>query len=296
MHVLLVKVKPQKDRLDQFIAASLKTLSRSKANKLIKEGNILVNGTLLTPDYRVHKGDRITIEIPPDKTISLKPEKIPLKIIFEDDFILVIDKQPGLVVHPTIDHPSGTLVNAIISHLKDFDQNSFRPGIIHRLDKDTSGLIVVAKTKAALENLKNQFKIRQVEKKYIALVSGQVAKEKGLITGLINRHPKYKQKFIVDNEGKEAQTEYKVLKRFVGYTLLELTPLTGRTHQIRVHLAYIGHPIVGDKLYGGKMLLSRQFLHAAFLELVHPQTKQRLVFKTELPEDLDKILAKLETN
>lgn len=295
MQVLVVKIKPQKDRLDQYISSSLKNLSRSKANKLVKEGNILVNGISLTPDYRVRKGDKISIEIPPERSISLKQENIPLKIVFEDKDFIVIDKQPGLVVHPTLDHPTGTVVNALISHLGKIEVNDFRPGIVHRLDKNTSGLLVVAKNNAVLENLKTQFKTRQVEKKYIALATGVLPKEKGIIEGSISRHPKFKQKFTVVAEGgKEAKTEYRVLRRFKKFTLLELKPMTGRTHQLRVHLANFGHPIAGDKLYGGRMILTRQFLHAAYLHFTHPTTGKRLTFVSVLPEDLDIVLQKLD--
>ena len=219
MQVLIVKVKPQKDRLDQYVSDSIKNLSRSKANKLIKEGNIRVNNVLLTPDYRVKKGDKVTVEIPPDKQVSLKAENIPLKIVFEDNDIIVVDKQPDLVVHPTLNHPTGTLVNALISHLGNFEDESFRPGIVHRLDKDTSGLIVIAKNQESLDSLKKQFKTRVVEKHYAALVVGSVPKEKGTIVGPIARHQKFKQKFVVSPEGKDATTEYTVVKRFPKYTV-----------------------------------------------------------------------------
>lgn len=293
MQVLQVKVKPQKDRLDQYVSDSIKTLSRSKANKLIKAGHILVNKISLTPDYRVRKNDKITVEVPAEPSVSLKAENIPLTIIYEDTEVIVIDKQPGLVVHPTLDHPSGTLVNAVLSHLGKFAERSFRPGIVHRLDKNTSGVLVVAKNQESLEILKSQFKKHQVEKKYIALVSGRVEKEKGVISQGIERHPKFKQKFIASSEGKEAVTEYRVLQRFDRFTLLELRPLTGRTHQLRVHLSNLGHPIVGDKLYGGKMLLSRQFLHAVELSFDHPKTKKRMRFEAKLPEDLEKVLSRI---
>lgn len=294
MHVLFVKIKPQNDRLDQYVAAQLKNISRSKANKLVKEGNILVNGARMTPAYRVRKADKISIEIPPKSVVSLQAENIPLKIVFEDKDLVVVDKQPGLVVHPTVNHPSGTLVNAIISHLRDLPQDNFRPGIVHRLDKDTSGLMVIAKNPNSLEFLKKQFQAREVEKSYIALVGGSLAKEKGIIETSIERHPKFKQMFAVSKEGKPAKTEYKIFKRYKKYTLLTLRPLTGRTHQLRVHLSSIGHPIVGDKLYGGRMLLSRQFLHASQLSFAHPKKLKKLTFVSELPEQLSKILEKLD--
>ncbi|HSX57748.1 MAG TPA: RluA family pseudouridine synthase [Candidatus Saccharimonadales bacterium] len=293
MQVLKVSVKPKLDRLDQFVSSQIKVLSRSKANKLIKEGFIRVNEASLEPSYKVRKGDKIVVEIPVEKEVSLKAENIPLDFVYEDKDLLVIDKPAGLVTHPTLDHPSGTVVNALLSHLGSFDQESNRPGIVHRLDKNTSGLLVVAKNQDSLEALKEQFKKRVVEKKYLALVGGRVEKEKGEIKGSIQRHPKFKQKFIVGESGKEAVTDYKVVERFSNFTLVELTPKTGRTHQIRVHLSHLGHPIVGDKLYGGKMLLSRQFLHAGELAFVQPTSKKKLKFTSNLPDELKKVLAKL---
>ncbi len=293
MQVLKVTVKPQKDRLDQFVADLVKNLSRSAAKKLIKEGYILVDGQVSDPAYKVRKGDTIKVEIPAAKEVSLKPEKIPLTIIYEDQELLVVDKPPNLVTHPTLDHPSGTLVNAILNHLKDLKSDDLRPGIVHRLDKNTSGVVVVAKTQTALENLKKQFKDREVSKTYISLVTGRVEKEVGVIKEKIDRHPKFRSKFTVSKGGREATTKYKVLERFDKFTLLELKPLTGRTHQIRVHLSHIGHPVVGDKLYGGKMLLGRQFLHAAKLELTHPTSGKRMKFESTLPSDLESCLKKL---
>ncbi len=295
MQVLNVKVKPQKDRLDQFVSDSIKTISRSQAKKLIKDGFISVNGQLIDPAYKVRKGDKVKIEVPATREVSLKAENIPLKIIFEDNDILIVDKPAGLVTHPTLDHPTGTLVNALLYHLKDLEVEDLRPGIVHRLDKNTSGVLIVAKTSDSLEKLKKQFKDKEVNKTYIALVSGRVEKEKGKIETKIDRHPKFRSKFAVSDEGKEASTNYKVLKRFDKFTLVELKPETGRTHQIRVHLSHFGHPIVGDKLYGGRMLINRQFLHAQTLELSHPKTGKVVTFYSELPKDLKDLLAKLES-
>lgn len=295
MQVLKVTVKPQKDRLDQFVADLVKNLSRSAAKKLIKEGYILVDGQVSDPAYKVRKGDTIKVEIPAAKEVSLKPEKIPLTIIYEDQELLVVDKPPNLVTHPTLDHPSGTLVNAILNYLKDLKSDDLRPGVVHRLDKNTSGVVVVAKTQTALENLKKQFRDREVSKTYISLVTGRVEKEVGVIKEKIDRHPKFRSKFTASEGGREATTEYKVLERFDKFTVLELKPLTGRTHQIRVHLSHIGHPVVGDKLYGGKMLLGRQFLHAAKLELTHPTSGKRMRFESALPSDLENFLKKLKS-
>ncbi len=295
MHVIKVKIKPQLDRLDQFVSSEIKELTRSKAKKLIKDGFILVNNSQVDPSYKIHKGDLLKVEIPATAKVSLVAQDIPLKIIFEDKDLLVVDKQPGLVVHPTLDHPSGTLVNALLAHLGEFsNDSSLRPGIVHRLDKDTSGLIVVAKNQEALDNLKSQFKSREVHKKYLALVQGKIAKETGEIVGKIERHPKFKSKFIVSEKGKEATTHYKVLER-VGdkFTLVQLEPLTGRTHQLRVHLSHIGHTIIGDKLYGGRMLVSRQFLHASEITFSHPTSGKILHFESSLPTDLSTFLTKI---
>lgn len=294
MQVIKVRVKPQKDRLDQFVSDSIKPISRTQAKKLVKEGYILVNDQISNPAYKVRKGDRITVELPVREEISLQAEKIPLKIIYEDLDILVIDKPPFIVTHPTLDHPSGTIVNAVLNHLADIEESDLRPGIVHRLDKNTSGVLVIAKNKTALDKLKDQFKTKTVKKSYIALVDGRLDKEVGKIEEKIDRHPKFRSKFSVSKEGREAVTDYKVLKRYPKATLLQLQPQTGRTHQLRVHLSHIGHPIVGDKLYGGKMLLSRQFLHASSLELNHPKTGGRMTFKSALAKDLQTLLDKLD--
>ena len=296
MQVLKIIVKPQRDRLDQVISDQIKSLSRSQAKKLINEGYITVNDHPTDPSYQVSKGDTIKIEIPAPAAVELKAENIPLTIVYEDADLLVVDKPDNLVVHPTLDHPNGTVVNALLNHLniKNLETSNLRPGIVHRLDKDTSGLLVVGKNMQATDNLKKQFKEHSVMKKYLALVGGIVEKETGLVDQKIARHPKFRSKFTVSPEGREARTEYRVLKRFKNATLLELTPFTGRTHQLRVHLASIGHPILGDKLYGGRMLLNRQFLHASYLSFIHPKKRVKLEFESPLPADLSAFLEKVE--
>ena len=216
----------------------------------------------------------------------------------------MIDKPAGLVVHPTVGHPNGTLVNALLSHwnppslklrrtsLPGLGEN-LRPGIVHRLDKDTSGLIVVAKTRDSLENLKTQFENHLVKKTYLALVEGQMNPLEGTINAKIDRHPKNPMKFMVSSGGKDSETHYKVLKETPKFSYLELKPKTGRTHQIRVHLSALGHPIVGDNLYGGKKLLRRQFLHATTLELTSPSSSEKLVFTSPLSSDLQLFLDEL---
>jgi len=298
MRVVEVKIKPKEDRLDKFLPKLSKKLSRSQSKKLIKEGSILVNDSKVDPDYSVKKGDKIKIEIPPPKPSYILPQNIPLKIIYEDESILVIDKKEGLVIHPTTDHPDLTLVNALLHYLKKKNLptsgETLRPGIVHRLDKDTSGLLVIAKTNQALISLKNQFKSRLVEKKYLVLVGGKLEPMVGTIIKPIARHLKNRKKFTIAKEGKEAITQYKVLK-YVGqsFSLLEAQPKTGRTHQLRVHFSHLGHPIVGDKLYKGKFA-PRLFLHATYLGFVHPRSREKVFFDSPLPDSLNKILNKFE--
>lgn len=296
MRQILIRVKPKEARLDKYLAETSKQMSRSQAKKLIKDNFIQVNDHSVEPDYELNRGDAIKIEIPPPKPTQVLPENIPLDIIYEDQFIIVIDKDAGMVVHPTLDHPDGTLVNALLFHLKkqtlpETGEN-LRPGIVHRLDKGTSGLIVVAKDQEALGNLKNQFKERKVIKKYIALVTGRIEPSRGEIKGPIERHPKNRKKFVVSESGKEATTYYSKEEDSGGSnSLIEVQPKTGRTHQIRVHLASIGHPVVGDKLYGGRMA-SRMFLHASYIEFSHPHTKKTISFTSSLPKKLNEILEK----
>jgi len=296
MREIEIKIKPSENRLDKFLAAKIKSLTRSQAKKLIKTGFILVNNQPISPDYKLKRADIVKIEIPPPAPTQLKPEKIPLKIVYEDPSLLVIDKEAGMVTHPTLDHPKSTLVNALLFYLKKIPEmdESLRPGIVHRLDKGTSGLLVVAKTKEALDSLKAQFKGRRVVKKYLALVSGTVEPPAGRINKPIARHSINRRKFTISSSGREAITDYKVLKACnSSYSLVEIEPKTGRTHQIRVHLAGVGHPIVGDKLYGGPAA-PRMFLHASYLEFTHPKTGERVNFSSELPSELVDILGKIK--
>lgn len=295
MREIRIGVKPKEERLDKFISAKIKTLTRSQAKKLIKKGFILVNKRQADPSYGIKKNDLISVEVPPPKPFEIKPERLPLKVVSEDELILVIEKEAGMVVHPTTDHASGTLVNAILYHLKEapsFGEN-LRPGIVHRLDKGTSGIMVVGKTQEALDDLKSQFKARSVVKKYITLVGKKLEPPVGTIEKPIGRHKVQRNKFMVDPDGRNATTHYKVLE-YIGnsYSLVEAQPKTGRTHQIRVHLSSIGYPIVGDKLYGGKAA-PRLFLHANYLEFNHPRTKRRVSFGSPLPGKLKDMLKKI---
>jgi len=297
MRQIKITVKPREIRIDKFLALKIKNLTRSQVKKLIKESNILVNNSRVDPDYEIQKGDTVKVELPlPKNPLEIKPQEIPLNVVFEDKNLLVLDKEKGMVVHPSVGHPTGTLVNALLARyqkLPDFGK-SLRPGIVHRLDKETSGLILVAKDQDSLEELKKQFKNHTVIKKYTALVVGRLEPEIGTIEKPIARHPVVRNKFIVDQSGREAKTDYKVIEHIGDkFTLLEVSPKTGRTHQIRVHFSNLGHPILGDKLYGGKPA-GRMFLHATYLEFTHPKTGKATIFSSPLPSKLVSILDKIK--
>ena len=280
-------------RLDKYVCARVPELSRTRVQKLIAAGNITVNGQPAKPGLRLNPGDRIDIDIPPAPPRELKPEAIPLKIIYEDDDLLVVDKPAGLTVHPAPGHPAHTLVNAILAHFPHLADigDSLRPGVVHRLDKDTSGVMLVAKNQAAQADLARQFKSHSVTKAYLALVKGRLEPENGIIEADIGRDPHNRKKMAVVAAGREARTEYRVIKYIGGYTLLEIMPETGRTHQIRVHLAAIGFPVVGDKVYGVESPhLSRQFLHASRLGFKLPSSGEYVEFESKLPPDLEKAL------
>jgi len=279
-------------RLDKYLTQVLPQFSRAYVQKLIVQGYILVNGQRTKANQRLSNVDKITVELPP---LHLHPlaEPIPLTIIYEDEDILVIDKPAGLTVHPAPGHPSHTLVNAILAHCPSLAMSNelMRPGIVHRLDKDTSGLIVIAKNDSAREYLSAQFKNRTVIKGYLVLVKGRLYPEQGIIEAPIGRDPHSRRRMAIVETGKEATTRYQVRKYLDDYTLVEVTPLTGRTHQIRVHLSAIGYPVVGDSLYRTKSAdLNRQFIHAYRLGFYLPSTKQYQEFIAPLPVDLERAL------
>ena len=286
-------------RLDKFVSEKCLGLSRSQAQKIIDDGFVVVNGLIEKASHKTETGERIEITLPPSAPSGLLPEAIPVKILFEDDDLLVIDKPAGLTVHPAPGHPSHTLVNAVLSHLSEIEEEGdvIRPGIVHRLDKDTSGLMLVAKNNVALANLSDQFKSRSVKKVYITLVKGIIKPEKGVIDAPIGRDSGDRKKMAVTGEsrGRQARTNYRVL-RYVGKnSLLEITPETGRTHQIRVHLAAIGYPVFGDITYGKKSaFLNRQFLHAHRIGFYLPSSGKFVEFESPLPEDLEKALKELD--
>jgi 23S rRNA pseudouridine1911/1915/1917 synthase len=280
-------------RLDKYVAEKCLELSRSQAQKLVADGNITVNDRVAKSGVKLHVGDRVKIILPPPPPSPLSPEAIPLNIIYEDNDLLVIDKPAGLPIHPAPGHYSHTLVNAILSyvpHLPESD-DSLRPGIVHRLDKDASGVMVVAKNSMAQVNLINQFKTRSVVKAYLVLVKGHLTPGEGVIEAPIGRDPRNRKRMAVVAEGKEARTQYYVIKHVGDYTLVEVRPETGRTHQIRVHLPAIGYPVVGDPVYGVKSpRLSRPFLHACRLGFKLPSSGEYVEFTSNLPPDLEQAL------
>jgi len=283
-------------RLDKYVVEKHPELSRTQAQKLIADGYILVNGRVAKAGVKLNFGDRISIIIPPTPPSPLAAEAIPLKIIYEDNDLLVIDKPAGLTVHPAPGHYSHTLVNAILSHFPHLADigDSLRPGIVHRLDKETSGVMLVAKNRAAQLNLANQFKTHSVVKAYLVLVKGHLTPEHGVIEAPIGRDPSNRKRMTVVAKGREARTQYSVVKYIGNYTLLEVSPETGRTHQIRVHLLAIGYPVVGDPVYGVRSAyLSRQFLHASRLGFSLPSTGEYVEFTSDLPPDLAQALKKI---
>jgi 23S rRNA pseudouridine1911/1915/1917 synthase len=279
-------------RLDKYLTVVLPQFSRAYSQGLIRQGHVLINGQTAKASQRLRENDRITVELPPLPGHPLA-EPIPLTVIYEDQDILVIDKPAGLTVHPAPGHPGHTLVNAILALCPDLTASGdvMRPGIVHRLDKDTSGLIVVAKNDFARDYLAAQFKSRTVTKEYLVLVKGRLSPEQGIIEAPIGRDPYRRKRMAIVEAGRQATTQYQVREYLDGYTLVEVSPLTGRTHQIRVHLSAIGYPVVGDPIYGIKSAhLDRQFIHACNLGLRLPSTKQYQEFASPLPADLERAL------
>lgn len=289
-------IKEAGSRLDKTVA-DLSELSRAQANDAIKSGIILVNGQAAKAKYTVKTGDIITYEIPEEEVLDYQAEDIPLEVIYEDEDLAIINKPQGMVVHPSAGHSSGTMVNALLYQIKDLSSINgvVRPGIVHRIDKDTSGLLMVAKNDAAHQALADELKAKKSLRKYFAIVHGNLPNDRGVIEAPIGRSEKDRKKQAVIAKGKDAVTRFQVIERFGDYTLVELTLETGRTHQIRVHMAYIGHPVAGDPLYGPRKTLSGdgQFLHAQTLGLTHPRTGEVMTFTAEPPELFQKTLEKL---
>jgi 23S rRNA pseudouridine1911/1915/1917 synthase len=290
------------ERLDRALTEALPALSRMQWQRLIREGLVTVDGERARASYRIQGGERLLATVPEVVEAEVAPEAIPLDIRYEDSDLIVVNKPPGMVVHPSLGHPGGTLVNALLAHCPDLGGvgGERRPGIVHRLDKDTSGLIIAAKHDHALWHLQNQFKQRTVAKVYLALVNGALQPPEALIDAPIGRDPRHRQRMAVVTNGRgdarPAQTLYRALGYYQAYTLVECRPRTGRKHQIRVHLAYIGFPIAGDALYGRRkdpLGLKRQFLHAASLTFRRPSDEQELQIEAELPEALQAVLGSL---
>lgn len=290
-------------RLDIFLKEKLKEkISRSMIQQGIKEGLITVNGEIKKPSYRLKPGEKIILTIPKPRPTEILPEKIDLHILYEDKDIIVVNKPAGMLTHPTPTKTSGTLVNALLHHCDDLEGigGEIRPGIVHRLDKETSGVIVVAKNEFAHRNLSDQFKSRTVHKEYLAIAHGYITEETWEVFTNLKRHPVQRLKMTVDDSGKESLTFFRTLKRFGNLaTLVLAVPKTGRTHQIRVHLKVSGHPILGDPLYGKRSQISeglrveRLLLHALKLEFLHPRKRIRMTFVAPLPRDFKEVLTKL---
>lgn len=290
-------ITTQSGRLDQVLTRHLQTKSRSAVKKMITNGDVLVNGQKSKPRYLVQIGDEIGIMESKPQPTGLIAQKIPLDIVYEDDDVLVVNKPAGMVVHPAPGHPDHTLVNALLYHCPLSTINgTLRPGIVHRIDRDTSGLLMVAKNDHAHQCLSQQLKDKTTTREYLALVHGVIKENQGTIDAPLARHPKERKKQAVVAGGRRAVTHFKVITRYQNYSLISCRLETGRTHQIRVHLKYIGHPVAGDPVYGPKHTLSGQgqFLHAAKLGFDHPVSGKRMEFQAALPDSFKKALVELD--
>ena len=304
-----VKEEDAGKRLDLYLAAHIEGWSRARLQRAITDGEVLLSGRIEKPSYKLKSGDEIEADLVTAARSSFAPENIPVEAIYEDDDLIVINKPAGMVVHPAAGIQSGTLANALAYHFQNLSSTggTIRPGIVHRLDKDTSGLLVVAKTEVAHENLADQFRDRQIFKSYIALVHGSLAQDSGAIDEPIARDPRHRTRMAVVRGGRPSISHYRVRRRFERFTLLDVEIKTGRTHQIRVHLAWINHPVVSDPVYGGGRdktvadaqlrsriaRLERQFLHAEQLGFRHPRTGAEMKFTVALPDVLQQFLADL---
>jgi len=303
-------------RIDKFLTNRIENASRTKIQAAAEAGNILINGKPVKSNYKVKPSDLLTVVLPhPPREIELIPQDIPINIVYEDDDLLIINKKPGMVVHPGYGNYTGTLVNAVAFHLKDnpmFASGELRPGLVHRIDKDTSGILVMAKNELALNKLASQFFKRTIDRKYIALAWGDMKTDEGTITGNIGRNPRNRKQMYVfedGSDGKHAVTHYKVIERLGYINMVECKLETGRTHQIRVHFKHIGHPLFNDELYGGNEILKgttftkykqfvqncfkilpRQALHAKSLAFKHPTTNQWMEFDSEIPDDMQQVI------
>lgn len=296
----IVHEEERAERIDKVISSLNPEWSRTQVQQWIKEGRVLVNGLKVKSNYKCNVQDEIEISVPEPEVLDVEAEEMDLDIYYEDEDVLVVNKPKGMVVHPAAGHTSGTLVNGLMAHCKDLSgiNGVLRPGIVHRIDKDTSGLLMVAKNDMAHESLVNQLVNKTVTRKYLALVHGNITHDYGTIDAPIGRDPEERKKMTVIDSGKHAVTHFHVLERFNHYTFVECRLETGRTHQIRVHMKYIGHPLAGDPTYGPRRTLdlNGQALHAAVLGFTHPRTGEYLEFMAPLPSYFEELLKKLRNN
>ena len=296
--------KKKGERIDKFLGENLGDLSRSYIQKLLKDGLILVNGKKVKANYKLNEGDQIDVEVPDPEPLDIAAENIPLDILYEDQDLLVVNKPKGMVVHPAHGHYSGTLVNAVLYHCRgnlSGINGVLRPGIVHRIDMDTTGALVICKSDFAHQSLAEQLSVHSITRKYRAIVHGNLKEDEGTVRGAIGRHPTDRKKMAInERNGKPAVTHYRVLERFGNYTYIECQLETGRTHQIRVHMASIGHPLLGDAVYGPKKCpvknLQGQTLHAMVLGFIHPRTGAYMEFEAPLPEYFSNLLLQFRKN
>lgn len=288
-------------RIDSFLTSNCPEMTRSMIQKLIENGNVTVNEKVIAKNYKLKNKDSIALFIPDPEIMEAKPENIPLDIVYEDDDLLVVNKPKNMVVHPAPGNHDGTLVNALLYHCGNSlsgINGVMRPGIVHRIDKDTSGLLIVAKNDFSHRLLAEQIKVHSFERKYMAVVYGNLKDDEGTIDAPIGRHPTDRKKMtVIQKNSKQAVTHYKVIERFEGFTFVELTLETGRTHQIRVHMASIGHPVAGDPVYGPKKIITSlggQCLHAYYISFIHPRTGKTLTLSSDLPDYFTDFLTKLK--
>ena len=299
--ILTAETSAAGERLDRYLAGAVEGLTRSAAAKLLEEGQVTLGGKPLGKNYRLQGGEVLTVSLPEPEPAEALPQNIPLDVVYEDADLIVINKPVGLVVHPAPGHPDGTLVNALLFHCAGSLSGvggALRPGIVHRIDRDTSGLMVAAKNDFAHLSLSAQLQDHSLRRTYEAVVVGNVREDRGTVDAPIGRHPTDRKKMAVtDKNSRPAITHYEVLRRYPGYTYLRCRLETGRTHQIRAHMAYIGHPLYGDTVYGAKRPaadMTGQCLHAVALDLTHPRTGERMHFTCPLPEEFTRLLQKLE--
>ena len=299
---IIVEESDINKRIDVFLAKNLESFSRSYIQDLIKKGKATIGGKSIKANYRLRNGDNVVLNIPKPEPLEILPENIPLDILYEDNDVILVNKPKGMVVHPAAGHYSGTLVNALLYHCKDNlsgINGVLRPGIVHRIDMDTTGVIIACKNDNAHQNIAKQLAEHSITRRYVAIVNGNLKEDEGVVDAPIARAKNDRKKMAVDKDGKTAVTYYKVLERLKNYTYIECVLETGRTHQIRVHMSYINHPLLGDEIYSGKkesMKLQGQCLHAMVLGFIHPTTNEYMEFKAPIPEYFNEILKKIKKN